>query len=67
MRHARRTPFCIASHPAGSAFYAIENELDVIKGQLARLPTRREMAGLTPLATLTAAALVLAGIEAMFQ
>jgi len=25
------------------------------------------MAGLTPLATLTAAALVLAGIEAMFQ
>jgi hypothetical protein len=68
VRYAKRTPSCIASSPSGqSDFYAIQDELDVFKGQLARLPTRREMAELTPLATLTAAALVLAGIEALFQ
>jgi hypothetical protein len=34
--------------------------------RLARLPTRRELARLTLLATLTGAALVLAGIEVLF-
>jgi hypothetical protein len=35
--------------------------------QLARLPTRKELARLTLLATLTGSALVLAGIEALFR
>ena len=52
---------------ARSDFYAIGDELDFIKGQLARLPTRKEMAQTALLATLTASALVLAGIEALFR
>ena len=47
---------------ARSDFCTIGDELDFIKGQLARLPTRKEMARLTLRATLTGAALVLAGI-----
>jgi hypothetical protein len=35
--------------------------------QLARPPTRRELAQTPPLATLTTAALVLAGFEALFR
>jgi hypothetical protein len=46
--------------------YAIADDLDFIKGQLARLPTREELARLTLLATLTTAALVLAGIDVLF-
>jgi len=45
-------------------FYAIENDLDVIMKQLARLPTRREQAQTALLAALTGAAIVLAGILA---
>jgi hypothetical protein len=52
---------------ARSDFYAIGDELDFIRGQLARLPTRKEMAQTALLATLTGAALVLAGIEALFR
>jgi hypothetical protein len=40
---------------------------EVIQAQLARLPTRRELAQTALLATLTAAAIVLAGIEALFR
>jgi hypothetical protein len=47
-----------------SDFYAIENDLDVIMKQLARLPTRKELAQTALLATLTGAAIVLAGILA---
>jgi hypothetical protein len=47
--------------------YAIADDLDFIKGQLARLPTRKEVAQTALLATLTASALVLAGIEALFR
>ena len=47
--------------------YAIGEDLDFIKGQLVRLPTRKEMAQTALLATLTASALVLAGIEALFR
>jgi hypothetical protein len=50
-----------------SDFYAIGVELEIVKAQLARLPTRKELAGLTLLATLTTAALVLAGIEVLFR
>jgi hypothetical protein len=39
---------------ARSDLYAIGDELDFIKGQLARLPTRKEMAQTALLATLTA-------------
>jgi hypothetical protein len=46
---------------------AIESELEVIQAQLARLPTRRELAQTALLATLTGAALVLVGIEALFR
>jgi hypothetical protein len=47
--------------------YAIESELEIIQAQLARLSTRRELAQTALLATLTGAALVLAGIEALFR
>jgi hypothetical protein len=46
---------------------AIESELEVIQAQLARMPTRRELAQTALLATLTGAALVLVGIEALFR
>jgi len=46
---------------------AIESELEVIQAQLARLPTRRELAQTALLATFTGAALVLVGIEALFR
>ena len=46
---------------------AIESELEVIQAQLARLPTRRELAQTALLATLTGAALVLVGIEAFLR
>jgi hypothetical protein len=39
----------------------------VIQAQLARLPTRKDAARLTLLATLTGAALVLAGAEVLFR
>ena len=47
--------------------YGIADDLEFIKGQLPRLPTRKELAGLTLLATLTTAALVLVGFEALFR
>jgi hypothetical protein len=47
--------------------YAIESELGIIQAQLARLPTRKELAQTVLLATLTGAALVLVGIEALFR
>ena len=45
-------------------FYAIESDLDAIMKQLARMPTRKELAQTALLATLTGAAVVLAGILA---
>jgi hypothetical protein len=48
-------------------FAAIESDLQVVMAQLARLPTRRELAQTALLATLTAAAIILAGIEALFR
>jgi hypothetical protein len=50
-----------------SDFYAISDDLDFLKAQLARLPTRKEVARLFLLATLTTAALVLVGIAALFR
>jgi hypothetical protein len=47
--------------------YAIGDDLEFIKSQLARLPTRKQMARLTLLATFTAVALVLVGLEALFR
>jgi hypothetical protein len=52
---------------ARSDFYAIADDLEFIKGQLARMATRRELARLTLVATFTTAALVLVGIEALFR
>ena len=52
---------------ARSDFYAISDDLDLLKAQLARLRTRKEVARLFLLATLTTAALVLVGIEALFR
>ena len=52
---------------ARSDFYTIGDELEIIKAQLARLPTRKELAQSTLLATLTTAALVLVGIGALFR
>ena len=45
-------------------FYAIESELEIVQAQLARLPTRKQLARTALLATLTGAAIVLAGILA---
>jgi hypothetical protein len=47
--------------------YAISDDLEFIKEQLARLPTRKEMAQTALLVTLRTAALVLAGFEALFR
>jgi hypothetical protein len=46
--------------------YGIADDLEFIKEQLARLPTRKEMAQTALLVTLTTA-LVLAGFEAFFR
>jgi hypothetical protein len=46
---------------------ALETELEIIQVQLTRLPTRRELAQTAFLGTLTGAAIVLAGIEALFR
>jgi hypothetical protein len=47
--------------------YAIADDLEFIKEQLGRLPTRKELAQTALLATLTTAALVLVGFEALFR
>jgi len=47
--------------------YGIADDVEFIKEQLARLPTRKEMAQTALLVTLTTAALVLAGFEALFR
>ena len=47
--------------------YAIADDIEFLKVQLARLPTRQELAHLTRLAALTGSALVLAAIEALFR
>jgi hypothetical protein len=47
--------------------YAISDDLEFIKSQLARVPTRKEVAQTALLVTLTTAALVLAGFEALFR
>jgi hypothetical protein len=52
---------------ARTDFYAIGDDLEFIKSQLARMPTRKELARTGLLVMLTTAALVLAGIEALFR
>ena len=52
---------------ARTDFAAIEAELGIIQAQLARLPTRRELAQTALLATLTGAAVALVGILALGQ
>ena len=52
---------------ARADFAAIADDLDFLKAQLARLPTRKEIARMALFSTLTTAALVLAGIEALFR
>ena len=46
--------------------YAINDDLEFIKTQLARMPTREALAQTALLTTLTTAALVLVGFEALF-
>jgi hypothetical protein len=55
---------CDKIDQARGDFYAIENDLDIIMKQLARLPTRKELAQAALLATLTGVAIVLAEILA---
>jgi hypothetical protein len=50
---------------ARSDFAAIETELELIQAQLAKLPTRRELAQTALLAILTGAAVAIAGILAL--
>ncbi len=52
---------------ARADFAAIADDLDFVKGQLARIPTRKELARLVLLGTLATAALVLCGIAALFR
>jgi hypothetical protein len=47
--------------------YAIGDDLEFSKSQLARLPTRKELAQTALLAILTTAALVLVGFEGLFR
>ena len=55
------------SDQARTDFANLEAELEVIQKQLARLPARKDQARLALLAMFTGAALVLAGIEALFR
>jgi len=48
---------------ARADLYAIHDELEFIKAQLARLPTRRDMARLALIAALVGAALTIAAVE----
>jgi hypothetical protein len=47
--------------------YGIADNLEFIKEQLARVPTRKEVAQTALLVTVTTAALVLIGMEALFR
>jgi hypothetical protein len=47
--------------------YAIADDLEFIKGQLARVPTRKEMARIALLIIFCTAALVFLGMEALFR
>ena len=68
MRIPDERPFTLRQiDQARGDLYAIGDDLEFIKTQLARVPTRKEVAGLTLLATFTTAALVLAGIETLFR
>ena len=53
--------------PVNVAVKQIGDDLEFIKSQLARLPTRKALAQTALLATLTTAALVLVGFEALFR
>jgi hypothetical protein len=55
------------SQPVNVAVKQIGDDLEFIKSQLARLPTRKALAQTALLATLTTAALVLVGFEALFR
>ena len=55
----------MADDQARGDLYAIGDDLEFIKSQLARLPTRKELARMALLATLTTAALVMLGVELM--
>jgi hypothetical protein len=48
---------------ARADLYAIDDELQIIKEQLARPPTRRDMARLALIAALAGAALTVAAVE----
>ena len=48
-------------------FAAIADDIDSLRAQLARRQTRKELAQLLLLSTLTTAALVLVGIEALIR
>jgi hypothetical protein len=50
-----------------SDFYAIADDLDFPKAQLARLSTRRDMARTAFLSTLATTAVVAAGVEALLR
>jgi hypothetical protein len=52
---------------ARGGLYAIGDDLEFIKSQLARVPTRKEVAQIALLVTLTTAALVLVGMEVLFR
>ena len=55
------------ANQARAEFAVLGEELDGVKNELALLPTRKELALPTLLATLTEAALVPAGTEALFR
>jgi hypothetical protein len=48
---------------ARADLYAIRDELDFVKVQIARLPTRKDLARIALLAALGGAAVVIAGVE----
>jgi hypothetical protein len=48
---------------ASADLYAIHDELDFIKTQIARLPTRRDVARIALLSALGGAALAVVGVE----
>ena len=47
--------------------YALENRLDTMEAQISRLPTQRDLTRVVVLAFLTAAVIVLFGIEAFVR
>jgi hypothetical protein len=66
MNESEKTEYRLTLRQADAAradLYAIHDELDFLKAQIARLPTRKDLARIALLSLLGGAALAIAGVE----